>query len=121
MTTRRHTPPQRSWWRRVNWQAALGVLLLVAAAYIAGSTYQQGEDAQRRAECQTSLNRAFLESLQGRDRAAREGSNAQRELLATPSTASERTKAEARQRYIDALTALDRARAANPLPKETTC
>jgi len=117
-----HIEPHRvPLWRRINWSAVVGVLLIVAAAYTSGTTYQLGEENQRRAECQTTLNRAFLESLQGRDRAAREESAAQRELLATPAGASERDKTAARQRYIDALAALDLAREANPLPAVTSC
>lgn len=116
---RRAVPPKRRW--RINWTAVLGVLLIVIAAYIAGETYRQGAEAERRAECQTSLNRTFLQALQGRDAAAREESNAQRVLLATPPDSSERQKAAARQRYIDALYQLDTARERNPFPKETSC
>ncbi|WP_433024714.1 hypothetical protein [Actinomycetospora sp. CA-053990] len=106
---------------KINWSAVVGVLLIVVAAYTAGETYHQGEEAQRRAECQTSLNRTFLEALQGRDRAAREESNAQRVLLATPAASTDRQKQAARQRYIDALAQLDIARERNPFPKETSC
>lgn len=122
MTTIRTRPrraPAKRW--RVNWTAVLGVLLIVIAAYIAGETYQQGQEAQAREECQTSLNRTFLQALQGRDAAAREESNAQRVLLATPSNSTERQKQAARQRYIDALAQLDVARERNPFPKETSC
>lgn len=110
----------RSRWR-INWQSLVGILLVVIGAYTAGETYRQGEESQRRSECQTALNRDFLTSLQARDRAAREESNAQRDLLATPSSASVETKGAARDRYLKALAALDAARAANPLPGGTTC
>lgn len=122
MTTIRTGPrraPAKRW--RVNWQAVLGVLLIVIAAYIAGETYSQGQEAQARAECQTALNRTFLQALQGRDAAAREESNAQRVLLATPANSTEREKAAARKRYVDALAQLDVARERNPFPKETSC
>jgi hypothetical protein len=119
-TGHRQTPTPRKRWR-INWQAVVGVLLVAAAAYTAGETYHQGEASQQRADCQTALNRDFLTSLQARDRAAREESNAQRDLLATPSVASTDTKAAARERYLKALADLDAARAANPLPGGTTC
>lgn len=110
---------ERRW--RINWQAIVGVLLIVAAAYLAGSTYRLGEENQRRSECQTSLNRGFLVSLQARDVAARESSEAQRLLLSTPPDASEKEKKAARDRYVSALSELDQARATNPLPQVTAC
>ena len=121
MTTRSHRllPPPRRW--RINWQGVVGVLLVVAGAYTTGSTYQQGEEMQARADCQTTLNRAFLTALQNRDVAARESSEAQRVLLSVPQGATEREKQAARTRYVQALAELDRARSANPLPEETTC
>src|SRR5438128_11138428 len=89
-----------SWLRRINWSAVVGVLLIVAAAYTAGTTYQLGQESSRRAECQTQLNRAFLDSLQARDGAARESSEAQRLLISTPSDSTEQEKIDARRRHI---------------------
>lgn len=126
MTTPRRTAPRRAVphrrKRRFNWQAVVGVLLIGAAAYSAGTTYHLGEVAQERGECQARVNAAFLTALLQRDEANRALTDAQRDLIRAPARDDDaRARAAANRRYLQALDDQARARNENPLPEVKPC
>lgn len=108
--------------RQVNWQALLGVVLLVALAYITTAQYRSGEQAQRRGECQAAVNATFLDALVDRDVANRELTAAQRDLILAPSREDNPTaRAAANRRYLGALDQQTRSRQEHPLPEISPC
>lgn len=117
---------QRPTWRhvnfwKINWQAVVGVLLIIAAAYSSATTYQTGQRAQATAECQTEINTQFLEVLKTYDEARRATNDAQRRLLTANQGGDPQAGARARAEYIASLDALEQVRRETPFPEVRAC
>jgi hypothetical protein len=95
-------------------RAIIGVLILVMVV-VSGIRYYQHTN------CQTEYNRAVSAALSQRSEAQSQEGQAQVELLtATLSGDSEAIRRETRE-YIEAITELERARLASPLPPPPDC
>ena len=109
------------WRKAINWRAAVGILLIAAAAYQSAVVYHEGEVAAARAQCQAQVNGEFLDALSQRDVANRELTDAQRDLLTHGPTNDLAVQRELGQRYLTALNAQQASRDNHPLPPLRRC
>lgn len=118
---RLNSPPRRRW--RLRWEPIVGVLLIAAAAYSAGTTYATGEESAERGECQARVNAQVVRALQVRDDANREITDAQRRLVVArlDGASTGATPRQADQAYLRSLDSLTRVRNANPIEGAQTC
>jgi hypothetical protein len=109
--------------RRIDWSTVLGILLIVACAYIVTAQYRAGEESQRRGECQTHVNEELVASLQVRDANNQRIRDAQQDVvrLRVDQDATDAAILEADLRYLDALVAADRGRDSYPIPEVIRC